>query len=230
MAIIPRAATIYQTSVAGTGGAVSVPTGTTDGDIMFLQVGLTNDTSSIIGGVSDWTFIGEAPDIVGNRFFLYWKIASSEPASYTVTLDVGVKHSTVISCYTGFPSAALSISVISNTSYQVSDAIVRAADMTVPSADSTLFYFGFKRYNTATITWTTVAEPASFTNDTAIGTNVADIYYSIQHLEWAGSGATGNMDSTNNRSGTTTKAAIAIAIAPEVTANNSARRQHLMMM
>jgi len=213
MAITPRTATIYQTSVAGTGGAVSVPAGTTDGDVMFLLVGLGNDTSSVNGGVSDWTLIGEAPDVVGNKYYLYWKIANSEPASYTVTLDSGVKHSTVISCYTGFPSSELNISTISNASYTTNDSVVRAADMTVPNANSTLFFFGFRRYNTAIITWSAVTSPDTFTTDSAMGSSTADQYYSIQHLEWSGSGPTGNMDSTMNRAGTTDKAGMAVAVA-----------------
>ena len=71
-------------------GAISVPSGTVDNDLLLLIISINTITPTITGGLTGWT-LGSGPDNSpsgggpANRSYWYWKVAASEPSSYTPT-------------------------------------------------------------------------------------------------------------------------------------------------
>ncbi|MGW2936054.1 hypothetical protein ACWDA7_30350 [Streptomyces sp. NPDC001156] len=81
---------------------VSVPSGTADGDLLLLAVSV--DTNGVtLSGVSGWTVLDNFNDTTdGERLFTYYRVASSEPSSYTITSSQSpVEMAGAILRYTG---------------------------------------------------------------------------------------------------------------------------------
>lgn len=91
MAIGFRSATEAGTGAASTTQVISVPSGVQDGDLLLASIGTADgDTGSVsLNGtwqgplVNNLNTGGSAPSPPGCS--VYWRIASSEPASYTIT-------------------------------------------------------------------------------------------------------------------------------------------------
>lgn len=91
MAIAFRSATEAGTGSAGTTQVINVPSGVQDGDFLLAVIGTADgDTGSVsLSGtwqgpiVNNLNTGGSAPSPPGVS--VYWRIASSEPASYTIT-------------------------------------------------------------------------------------------------------------------------------------------------
>lgn len=83
---------------------VSVPTGTQDGDVMIAAYGNGQDDGTT-PAISGWTSIGYVEDatISNNTLALFYRVASSEPASYTMTYDSSTSNLTsgIISTFRG---------------------------------------------------------------------------------------------------------------------------------
>ena len=172
----------------------SVPASTANDDIMFFFVGVeggeTVDTIS-----ANWNLLGSE---VANddKYYLYYKIASSEPASYTVTTTGNAKIRLVMSTYTsGDFDGADPIDQVSNTSYRVNNTTMRAAGVTVTAVDSPVVFHGCVFGPSRTQTVPGAIGGAAWTEDYDAGDTNSD-YYTAIYSNTITSGATGNVDST----------------------------------
>jgi hypothetical protein len=90
MAIALRGTPVGLTnSGGGTTITVTYPTGVQDGDVLLLHLALQTCPNGILANLPDpsgWTLLGGgAVGGVGFGTRTWWKIASSEPASFTYT-------------------------------------------------------------------------------------------------------------------------------------------------
>jgi hypothetical protein len=80
----------FETLVYGSGTAhvVTMPTGTTDGDILLANIAVDNgDVSMPAGWIQIWKQMGDDPGFPGSRArsAAWWKVAASEGADETIT-------------------------------------------------------------------------------------------------------------------------------------------------
>jgi len=191
------------------------PSGTVDGDILFTFICVYKTTVPVLDAVpSGWNLIASRSVSTNYHFFLYWKLASSEPASYTWSWTTTVKMRAVCSCYTsGDFDPANPINVYSDTQYITANTILRAASMTVSKANSPLVFFGGV-YHTSSRTFTKPSVPTTdWVEDDDAGHTTPDWWTDINSMIWSGSGATDNMDATISASDAH-KHAFAIALNP----------------
>jgi len=180
---------------------VNCPSGTTDGDILFTHLCYYNANARIIDSVpSGWIFLA-IYDTVADKYALYYKIASSEPASYTWSFNATVKY--LISCHCYYGNAfdtSNPIDVISNTSYRTSDTQCNASSMTVTSTYSPLLFFG-GCYRTSSVTFTKPSVPTTdWDEDYDYGHTTPDWWKEVCSMVWSSSGATGDMVATMSAS------------------------------
>lgn len=141
------------------GGAVTVnkPTGTVDGDLILVAAYLESDTNT-------WSSVGSgfntsASLTVDNtgifQLQAWWKIASSEPASWTWTPSASNWRTVVCASYSGGSSSGERVDV---TSSAQGDGVVSGAQ-TVPSVTTTVaddllafFYANFSGTNVTAMT------------------------------------------------------------------------------
>ena len=206
-------------TVNATSGTPTVPTGTVDGDLMFLSCGTTTDVINSID--ASWTQIG----LINNGSYynyLYFKVADSEPASYTVGFNGSTKSTISITSFYGFNYDTTDpVDVVSQTPYIVSNTTNRAASMTVTNPDSAILWFSYLQVASVT-TVTNPTVPFTMTEYQFAGTVFSDLFIAVKGGEWTGSGATGDMDGTISLGDLTDrKAAIAVAINPVTNAVKS---------
>lgn len=190
--------------------------GVVDNDIMFMflmvYVASPPTIDSVPGG---WTQV--ATNAAGNsRWYLYYKIASGEGASYIWSLTASCRYYALNIAYSSgdFDVASLSDITVSNTLYGTAGTIVRAATMNVPNANSPLVYFG-AIYNTAVQTFTKPTVPTTgWIEDADQGHTTPDLSLTNGSMIWTDSGATGNMDIACSITITTNKHAFAVALNP----------------
>jgi hypothetical protein len=129
--------------------AISKPTGTTDGDVMVAAL-YSNLNETMGAPPAGWTQIAtEATSVM--RLTLFYKVASSEGASYTFSFEFTNWHVGIISSYSG----ADTTSPIENYSLQSNFAVaaVKTAPSVVASANSRFVYgIGDRLANTHTAT------------------------------------------------------------------------------
>lgn len=197
----------------------NVPTGTADNDILFMvikRVGSTGPNSGITGV---WTLAGTTNITSGNTVWLYWRLAASEPASYTIGWAAAARTGITIAGYRGGFNTASPIDAVSNTGYETSNTTVRGASFTVAAANSTLIYVGCVNQSTS-VTFTAPTVPASFTEDSDFYGSGGRFARTFASLVWTGSGATGNVDGTAS-STTTDKHAFVVSLNPAAAAATS---------
>lgn len=88
------------TNPAGGNTVLNKPTGTVDGDIVVIYF-VTNETSANppAGFVSVTGF--PLALVGGIKTYVWWKLASGEPATYTVTITSGLTSQGVVASYSG---------------------------------------------------------------------------------------------------------------------------------
>jgi len=104
MAIAFRAAQGSNNAGGGTTIVMTVPAGVVDGDVLLMGLTVRGGTGTTITDPSGWTLIGSQENsttVLAEK--LYWRIASSEPASYTITITSN-KASGVIIALSGADS------------------------------------------------------------------------------------------------------------------------------
>ena len=193
---------------------VTKPTGTVDGDILFCWIGWYKTSAVTIDSVpSGWNLLGEYLTN-SDKYALYYKVASGEPASWVWSFTTTTKVRAVCSCYTGGDFDPVNpIDVVSNTAYRTSDAICRAASMTVTSPNSPLVFWGGV-YSTSSKTFMKPSVPTSdWVEDDDAGSTTPDFWTEVCSMSWSGSGASGDMSATISAS-LTTKHAFAVALKP----------------
>lgn len=200
-------------AVSATGGTVTKPTGTADNDLMFTDIkrsaGSEADPTTVPTG---WTLLVKRTGDVNNTYWVYWKLAASEGANYTWTWAGTTRTGITVVTYRDGFNTANPIDVSSNTAYQTSDTILRAAGMTVAAANSPLIFFG-NSSGSAARTVTPPTNPTSFAED--VDFHDADSRWGLEvaSVVWTGSGATGDIDGILSIT-TTDKHAFAVALNP----------------
>jgi hypothetical protein len=196
---------------------INKATGTQDGDIMFMFLAIYISSPPTIDSVpSGWEQV--ATNTAGNnRWYLYYKIASNEGASYTWSLTGSCRYYALNIAYSAGDFTVRSIadiSPISNTLYGTAGTTVRAASMNVGKINSPLIYFA-AIYNTTVRTFTKPTSPTTdWVEDADEGHTTPDLSLTIGSMIWTSSGSTGNIDITCSTSITTNKHAFAIALSP----------------
>lgn len=98
MAIVVEATATHNWATGSTTFTVTKPTGTVDGDFLVVVIGTASDGSTLVvsGVPSGWTLKQETvntPTAATARVYIYYKIASSEGASWDWTLNTsGATH------------------------------------------------------------------------------------------------------------------------------------------
>lgn len=179
--------TSYNTAYPSTSIAVSVPIGVQDDDLLVAFVG---SGTSPLNYATGWTLVGNT-----NIFAAFYKIASSESGLYTFGQISSSRIRAQVCCYRGGFDTADPIDVISATPYNNFDAILRAAGVTVSAANSNIIFWGGSA-QTAALTYTPPINPLTFIEDVDDGDTTSDVWFEFAHRQWAGSGATGDMDAT----------------------------------
>jgi hypothetical protein len=193
---------------------VTKPEGTLDGDILFCWIGFYKLSAVTIDSVpSGWTLLGSNTANT-DRYALYYKIASYEPASWVWSFSATAKVRAVCSCYTsGDFDGSDPIDVVSNTQNRQNDANCTAASMNVASANSPLVFWGGV-YRTSSTTFTKPSVPSNdWVEDDDAGHTDPDYWTEVCSMIWSGSGATGSMTATMSAS-TATRHAFAVALKP----------------
>ena len=200
-----RAAASAGTSAAGTSLAVNVPAGVVDGDMMVFGIAIRGGTGVTLLALADWTPLALTPTSQSTnvQMGVWWRIASSEPASYTAT-------------WTGTFNAAAGIYAASkcssvNTSAaqaNAASASVTAPSITAPVGGSLLLFIGGM---SAGATFT--APPTMFERIDVVSTAGAT-NASIEFAEepFGSSGATGTRVATSTASGGNIGALLALQI------------------
>ena len=211
MAFTARTETYFNASTLSDpfDATVNKPSGTAEGDILFAI--LCWNTATIDSVPTGWTLLGDFTVNI-DKHALYYKVAgASEPSSYTWSFSASFKVRIVCSCYTaGDFNASSPIDVVSNTAYRTSDAIVRAAAMSVANPNSPLVFWA-SIYSTATKSFTKPTSPGTWIEDDDTWDTLPDFGNEVCSQIWSGSGNTGAMDATCSAT-LTAKHAFAVAL------------------
>lgn len=183
------------------------PTGTTDGDLLLAAL-FVSQGATISAVPSGWTLIREDTSGTSARTALYWKIASSEPATWTWTISTSANAGVHVLRLDGHDP----ISPINQHSGQgnTSSTSVTAPAVT-PSTNDCLLIGWFHVAANATFT-----APASMSEVTdAVGGGSSRALESAQELLSGGSGAsTGTRVATASTAGVNVGQLLAIAPPP----------------
>jgi len=89
-------------TASATSITVSVPSGVSNGNVMLAQIGFKGGNSVTVTDPSGWTFIRqENGNSTGIGVRLYYRVASSEPASYKWTFSASEAATAGIAAYSG---------------------------------------------------------------------------------------------------------------------------------
>lgn len=209
-------AVAHSTDSASTASlACNKPTGTVDNDIMFAFI-KRNDSTDPNTVPTGWTLAGSRVPGGANSFWLYYRVASSEGASYTWGWAAAGRTGISIATYRDGFNTSSPIDVVSNTSYVTSDTTVRAASVSAAAANSPIVFFGGV-HNASSVTFTPPSGPSAMAEDVDYYNDQSRFARTFASLIWTGSGATGNMDATASIT-TIDKHAFAIVLVPSTPA------------
>lgn len=93
------------------GGAVAPgkPTGTADGDLLIARLYLESDTNTFSSVPSGWSLAGSIANTAAFKLWVYWKIASGEPASWTWTPTTNAWRTAIVDAYSGGVSPSVDV-------------------------------------------------------------------------------------------------------------------------
>jgi hypothetical protein len=209
---LPVVATTGTPAIGNTNApTVSKPSGTADGDLVLLYVNADNNgvTATWPSGFTQGNSGGSTQD--GQTALWAWKIASGEPANYTVNLSQTQNTQLIAQRVTGnhATSPIDSQSVNSSSAANASPATVTATGVTTTSDDCLLIWVANNDDHGGASGHTV---PSGFTQDYEnTSTNSA---MCIAHGSKVSHGATGNEDGTASASTNIGWIAFLIAIAP----------------
>jgi hypothetical protein len=201
----------FDTANGATEITVDKPTGTTDNDLMFTLVARENSTENPTPP-SGWTKLASA--FPSNRkFWLYYKVASSEGSDYTWTWTINRDIGIMIATYRGGfdPSDPIDYDPPDNDTYVVNNTTIRASSIDVAADNSVLIFAGGCDHSSAV----SFTPPTSFIEDAEDGetSGTADYHMTMTHYNGASAGATGNIDGTLSVS-SITKQAFLVSLNP----------------
>ena len=171
------------------------PTGTVEGDIMYVALGRGAYTAEPTVVPTDWVKVAFDQSISANINYagIYRKVAgASEPSSYTWEWAQQTKTgSTIVTFRDGFDGTSPQEDVVSNTGYVVSNTTARAAGVTVSASNSPAIFFAIQ-YSAANRSAT---PPSGFTEHYDSGDSGSDFWMAISS-DLLASGASGDIDAT----------------------------------
>lgn len=176
---------------------VTKPSGTIDGDILFCWIGWYSGQGYTIDLVPDgWTLLASYTDNY-DKYAIYYKVASSEGASWVWSFTNTVKVRAVCSCYTGGDfNPSNPIDIVSNTPYRTSTVYCISASINVSAPNSPLVFWGAV-YNPSAKTFTKPTVPSTnWIEDDDAGSSTPDFWVEVCSLLWTGSGPTGDISAT----------------------------------
>ena len=164
-------------NTASTTITVNVPTGTADGDLLILMVMSSSGTWTTPSGWTVWL-------ASANNRAIYYRTASSEPASYTITQG---SSTTASACMLAYRNAAIDVMgtiTAGNTSPNTATAITTTANNTI--------VFDYVASNDASLTFSTPAGYVSLASDSDATSPSYALFYKTQ----ATAGTTGTAATT----------------------------------
>lgn len=157
--------------------AVNVPTGTANGDLLILMVMSNSGTWTTPSGWTVWL-------ASANNRAIYYRTASSEPASYTITQG---SSTTASACMLAYQNAAIDVMgtiTAGNTSPNTATAITTTANNTI--------VFDYVASNDASLTFSTPSGYTSLASDSDATAPSYALFYKTQ----ATAGTTGTAATT----------------------------------
>lgn len=124
---------------------ISKPTGTVDGHVMVALIfARDSDARPAISAPAGWTEIATNEVYTTILDGCYYKVASSEGASYNFTKDGTTNNATMAGFIMSFSGCDIDdpVDVFSNTDYIVSNKTLRAASVTTTVANAMLVFLG----------------------------------------------------------------------------------------
>jgi hypothetical protein len=204
------------TTTAGTGYSssiiINVPAGTVDGDLLLLSAG--NDNPSDYTTPTGWTRLQTPTYAATGINVLWWRTASSEPASYTLNPVSSAINTAVMVRYTGASGIRSSANTVSTQQQTVSPTPVVPADIT--GTDMVVHFYGWHAVaGSAGATLTAPSSPWSVRAN--FGTTVAADWNNSQAVvdQIGATSATTTSASLSNGVWTITSVALTQAVAPD---------------
>ena len=191
---------------------IAKPTDTADWDIMFMYTVRQNGfVTAPAWWISLWDSISS-----GIYHRLYYKVASSEPSSYSWTGGGTNRTHISINTYRWAFDTADPIDASSNIAYTTSSVYCRWASVNVTSADSVLLQFSWVFNFDATLSYTKPTAPEdNWTEDYDYYDFTADCAMAVFHWTYSWTWATWDVDSTMSLTKWSTKHAYLVALNPE---------------
>ncbi|MCH7920070.1 MAG: hypothetical protein IIC50_19035 [Planctomycetes bacterium] len=195
--------TLSKETVGSANFAVSMPSTRPDGDLYLAQI--SQEGGALIDSIpSGWTEITDSENPGGVRFASYWKIGSSEPATYTWSGDPSKKWLGAIHRISGINKS----SPINVSGDSTGESSSPAAPSVTAAVDNCLILrmYGAEGDEQAATYWPTETTPI-FQDDT-----VGDVVSAAAHETQVTSGSTGS--AAFSMTGSKKWIAATIAIAP----------------
>lgn len=193
------------------------PTNTADWDIMFAVINTyTNWANYYIDAVPAWwTEIARQDETATyQKYYLYYKVASSEWANYTWETDNSTNIRVTISSYRWAFNTSDPIDAVSSTQYITNNSTIRAASFNVAAVNSPLVFIGCERnQSSASFTRPSTNPDSSRIEDFYWWETTSDFWNTFCSMVWDGSWATGTIDATSANT-TTQKHAFAVSLNP----------------
>lgn len=155
-AIALRAAQGSNNAGGGTSITMTVPTGVQNGDVMIMGITVRGGTDTTITDPSGWTNLSAKNSTTILAQKLYWRVASSEPASYAVTITSN-KASGVIIALSGADTIQPVITYFSGQNNASSQTV------TAPALNSWVAANGIDVGFFGTATGTSFSPPTNYT-------------------------------------------------------------------
>lgn len=193
---------VWEEFVEGSGASgisinLSKPSGTADGDLLYLRVTLTGAAVvSYINAVSGFAGFTQLTDITSGsgstaiRLASFYKIASSEPSAYTVNFSANVSHCASIARISNC-SGVLGLSTASGTGVSMN---IPAFTTSVPN---TLLYAEASQYDAGGVTFSPLAGWTNIDNQVPTPANAVS-FIKTQ----TGAGSTGSVTIQGDGAGT----------------------------
>lgn len=190
MAVAYRSRTVN--SGLGTGTTVSRPTGTTDGDYLFMWCRINTNVN--FDTPSGWTKLaGETSGAgINHAWAIFYKVASSEPASWSVTAGSS-GYDTSIICVA--ISGASGIDVAGTIKYTSGSANFQANSITTTRPNTLVLYFASSTHGGFADAW---ASPSGYTEIAEAASAKPGCV--VAYKSYASAGATGTITATHDYS------------------------------
>lgn len=191
MATLPFRAATTAGNGASTDRLIGVPAGVVNGDHLWLQLYIESGAAAplVFGGLPGWTVdargvnIGTTPDF---ESVVFRKIASAEPASYTITWDgVSYWNTASMEAWSGGDGSTQQDATPTYNEDEAGSATLTGTSVTTATNDAEVILSGYHFLDT-----TTATPPAGMTERVEFGTNY------VAAGPQATAGASGNKSAT----------------------------------